>query len=391
MSRNSLPEGVLRWARNPGAGSSWLILLILILLFHPSSRVSAQSPGDTLVQRVETELERLIPLRRELGVRSRQADSIHDARIQKSALVKLDTFQVGPFRVAAQGDQRKLATGLFSRLWSDIAPSFQGAEGLFGPWTFVVQYGRDRARIGPALLGDSAIRVVTGGRIPRSVLEGMAYVAGGKAVSRTLPEETNGWLGGRVLAPSESMSWIARELVVTPSRSVRGCYRGDLEECKAALDLRGEEGTWATWYTPEERRAVVARMGRPGSDPQMAALWDGCTELAQHRACDVFLSDKPAIPPLTTYTRTSVLRVALRMGGEGAAWRLMDSIPGPVQERLARVASAPIDSVVATWRREILGAMPSAWAGMGRTPATALFWLLLFGLLALRSTRWRLG
>jgi hypothetical protein len=105
----------------------------------------------------------------------------------------------------------------------------------------------------------------------------------------------------------------------------------------------------------------------------------------------VFLRDKEPLIPLSPEARASFLGQALRTGGAGAFLRLRAADGEPLLDRLVAAAGVPQDSLLAAWRSAVLAARPSARAGLIRSPLSVLFWLVLLGALAVRSTRWRLG
>jgi hypothetical protein len=247
------------------------------------------------------------------------------------------------------------------------------------------------------LEGDSVALVESRPQYPMSLFLETARARVGGALGAWLPQDIMKWTGQRPrFLSSANLEWVARELATTPSVAVRQCYQGELDGCRRALGLTGEGEHWDLWYSAPERRELVRsgfsnRAGPPSSDPRDLALWHGCVELQDMRDCDLFLADRKPRAPLTASSRESLLALSLRMGGAGSFERLRLAPPGPLEERLARAAGVPPDSLLASWRREALQAQPSAWAGLAKTPVAALFWFLLFGILAARSTRWRLG
>jgi hypothetical protein len=58
-------------------------------------------------------------------------------------------------------------------------------------------------------------------------------------------------------------------------------------------------------------------------------------------------------------------------------------------ERLALAAAMPADSLLRRWRAEIMAGRPHPVPIAAAAGWAALGWCVAFGLLALRSTRWR--
>jgi len=364
-------------------------LFLLCALLFPGPGV-AQTALDSLRQAVDSELVRLAPAYADAWEAGRTADSLRRLRAQEEFQVPLDTFSVGPFRLAAEPRQRGMAEALFSSLLTEFGPMVSGSEDVIEPWTFLVRRAWGFEGIYPE--GDSLLLVAAGREFRPSILRELAYNRIGLVLWHSLPGDTQNWIGAKALTLSpEREEWVARALATTPSFAVRRCYNGDLDWCRRALNLGDETASWDLWYNGPERRLAVSRMGKPVSDPRRAALWDGCVDFEQLTACDLFLSDEPVQIPLSRTARSSFLAWSLREGGEGSLARFRQSEVGTVEERLAEVAGVPVDTLLASWRRHTLSAQRSAWAGLAKTPLAILFWFVFFGFLATRSTRWRLG
>jgi len=366
-----------------------LILGLFLGLLRPGAAV-AQAPQDSLRQAVDAELAQLIPAWRDSWEVARTADSLSRVRAREEKQLPVDTFMVGPFRLIAEAGQRGMAEELFSDLWDEIGPVVSGSEDVLEPWTFLVR--RAWGWEGMNLEGDSLLLVAVGWNFRPSVLREMAYNRVGFALWHAFPEGVQNWIGAisHTISP-ESSEWVARELATAPSFAVRRCYAGELAWCRRALDLGEEEGSWELWYTAPERRLAVSRIRKTGLDPRRAALWEGCVDFEELPACDLFLSDVEVELPLSRTARSSFLMRSLRDGGKGSLARLRQAETGSVEERLAEVAGVPLDTLLASWRRETLRGQRSAWAGLAMTPVAVLFWFVFFGFLATRSTRWRLG
>jgi hypothetical protein len=93
--------------------------------------------------------------------------------------------------------------------------------------------------------------------------------------------------------------------------------------------------------------------------------------------------------PLSAEARHSLARLVLDVGGRAAYTRLLRYPGRPLSERLAFAAGLPRDSLMARWRSSILAARPKPVTITAPGAWTALGWAVVFGLLALRSSRWR--
>jgi hypothetical protein len=350
----------------------------------------AQTPRDSLSRVVDEDLQRLIPVWRELGEAARTADSLSRIQEREGKQVPVDTFSVGPFRLISEPRQRRMAEAVFTPVLDDIGSAISGSEDIFEPWLFLVRRAWNMGYM--YLEGDSLLSVMASSQFRASALRQLAYGRVGQVMWNSLDEGSRSWLGPPALtfAP-ESAEWVARELATAPSVAARRCYEGELDWCRTAFDLGQEKGSWELWYSASERQLAVSRIRKPDSDPRRAALWEGCVEFQSFSACDLFLGDEPPEPPLSRTARSSLLISALREGGQGSFSRLRHAEAGSVEGKLVEAAGVPLDTLFARWRRDTLRSRTSAWAGLAKTPVPFLFWLVFLGILATRSTRWRLG
>jgi hypothetical protein len=375
-------------ARRRRGLSPWILLLALLPAGIPGP-VRAQTPPDTILPALGRAVDSLLTLSNTLGRRADHAEYLRKVREREEKQVPVDTFTMGPFHLVSLPSQRELAEAVFTRGWEELEPLAGTSEQLFEPWTFLVHYYWSRDEM--LLAGDSLfVRVDMSRRFPRGYLERKVVRTLGEVLMKSAPPELSEWAGGQLQAPASAMPWIARELLTTASMAVRRCYQGEMESCAEATGLRGNEGAWDRWYTAAERRLYVQGMGRP-RDAAGAALWEGCAVAGMEDACDVILRGRELEAPLTAQARASLLGHALSMGGPDAFRRLRGAADGGIAQRLEAAAGVPLDSLLASWRTEVLQARRSAWAGLARSPLALFFWVFLFGALATRSTRWRLG
>src|SRR5205814_8919717 len=97
-----------------------------------------------------------------------------------------------------------------------------------------------------------------------------------------------------------------------------------------------------------------------------------------------------AIPgPLGGPMRIWLVQFALEVGGPGGFHRLTAAAGQPVDAQFAAAADMPLDSLLAVWRGRVLAARPEPVTLESKGAWVALSWGVIFGLLALRSTRWR--
>lgn len=179
------------------------------------------------------------------------------------------------------------------------------------------------------------------------------------------------------------------ELAATPWSRIEACYADRLASCRLALGLDGREDPITQWYSPEDRQRLV---GVASNDPGDEALRRRCLEQRADAACrDAFLAVHPGRvpPPLSAYSRSTLLQLALSLGGRGAYDRLMASRGQPIGVRLGLAAHLPSDSLVLQWRRRVVAARPPSSALSASSAWMSVGWCLIIGFLALRSSRWR--
>src|SRR6267378_940717 len=212
-----------------------------------------------------------------------------------------------------------------------------------------------------------------------------------RAASEVIREKADtlfsNWTGSLLLAEVPAATEHARvyvELVTAPSVAVRRCYAGTADACAAALGLR--EGILQSWGDAAERRALVAHstdyLGRlrPAVDACMLGSDSACLDVLHARGFE---------PPLSTDARQSLVRLTLVSGGRRALGRLAHGASRSLSQRFALAAGMPVDSLILAWRRAIIEARPKPVTIAPARAWTALGWIVLMGLMAFRSSRWR--
>jgi hypothetical protein len=204
------------------------------------------------------------------------------------------------------------------------------------------------------------------------------------------------WLGA-ALRPErrqDASTDVFLQLVTAPSRAVRSCFLGDISRCEDVLQVGDSAGLLERWYeTPAEREALVTEsfayyFARGTTAPSLQRC-------RQHHddACTTLLRSLPpgALPrPLAHNARLLLVREALRAGGRDAYRRLVANPSSPLGIRLASAADLPLDSLVVRWRDRALAARPAPLTLPWWATIAALAWTVVFGVCALRSSRWRL-
>lgn len=180
-------------------------------------------------------------------------------------------------------------------------------------------------------------------------------------------------------------------LATADSRSARFCFLGDLASCRDVLGLKQLAEPVAVWYTSEERRRLVSRIGWRGN----SALWRSCVEEGSDEACLTFLRSveletlQPMQPGALRWARLMLLDVARELGGAGVYGRIATPSGPGVEERLAAAAGAEPDTLIARWLEAVLNARPRTQMLSGLEGLTAIAWIVCLAFLATRSSRWR--
>src|SRR6266542_3631424 len=257
------------------------------------------------------------------------------------------------------------------------------AAALFPPGTA----GQERApRRAAASTGDG----VEGGH-SRDVAFQLVRAASAAIGQGTDTALTN-WLGPMLLPDATARverSHVYVELVTAPAVAVRRCYAGVVESCAAALGtVAGDRAL--LWYDAPERRTVVGRNLESAQHLGLYAASRACLDQESDAACLAVLHALPWLePPLSNEARQSLARVALSLGCRRAFIRLAENTGRPLTQRLALAAAVPLDSLIHQWRELVIAARPRPVTLSARFAWAALGWSVVFGLLALRSTRWR--
>lgn len=210
------------------------------------------------------------------------------------------------------------------------------------------------------------------------------------ALSNTIDRQMYFWMATTPTPDTlPTAMWLnARLNIVSSETSIaRRCYDGDIEACKISLRLIGYEDPVMTWFDAAARRRYVTRHGAySGGSGSVGG--EACVAGSDAACVNVMHAINHFADPIPPYLRNTVAAVAVQMGGHAGFERMLNGTDAPMQ-RLASVAGVPVDSVLRTWLSKVHGTrLPS----QDMTPGIALSslgWVLVCGLLAIRSSRWR--
>ncbi len=185
---------------------------------------------------------------------------------------------------------------------------------------------------------------------------------------------------------------VYRSLALSPSPAALDCLGGAITACRAVLALDDISDVVGTWYvSPESRRRIVQTMQSRIRLGPASLRFDACVSGRAASVCDSILRSLPReaiAPPLPSSARADFMYFAIGRGGAESFPRLNAS-SGSMSRRFATAAGMPTDSVVSSWRSQVIAAAPPPITMPTRTAWMALAWAILLGVVATRSSRWR--
>jgi hypothetical protein len=352
-------------------------------------------PADEaeLIERVEALMPeyQAAATARDASLRARRA-----ADEARRPLTPLDTIQVGPMRVVSLPEEADVARDLFTDMWREQFPGVIESPSL-RRHMFVFQW---RTRLRPLSVVPGPGEILIDVDISRvwAPTRASAAVVVADAIARALADDfpadspMKAWLTYRA-SPDGERAY--RVLAGGESGATRGCLVGDTSACLAALGFGLREGAdrLPSWFSDEERQAMVERAAEDGRVDRDGPPYRRCVEENDARACGPILAELDWVtnPPVSDRLRAHLLWYAGRVGGEGAWERAVEGAEVPVPEALARIADRPVERLVADWRADVVTMRPDVHAGLGARGTRVLLWSLIFAAFAMGSTRWRLA
>lgn len=386
-----------RWRLNAGQSTGSPLAIGGTVLFGAMAlhaglaldvRAQTYESQESLVARIEA----LGPLVEEARLEAEAAAVVTEtrARARAEAMTALDTFTVAEITVIAPVADAERGREVFEAAWRR---HFDGVESAaLRASVFMFQSGDE---VIPIFVDDDAYTRHIRLEWWQTREDAVAIVA--SAITHAIRRD---------LGESRFMQWSAsdpfvdhdpadiyRMTATIPSRSVRDCLAGAVDECSASLGLV-EGATLDAWYTVEEARALTLRtFGSLGAREEGLARFPSCVDGTDPSACLAFLESQQGrdFTPLHGVVRGSVVGYALRLGGNGAWVRLVEARDRPVDEALAHTAGVSVDQLVGEWRAWVVAGRPAVHGSLASRSVFAMMWIVLFAALAMRSTRWRLG
>jgi hypothetical protein len=313
-----------------------------------------------------------------------------DSAAREAGYVRGDSATVGGLHVFAPQDAAANARLGAERAWPMLKHTFGTEANVLASLAFAAQLERP-SRIVAAPRG--ARRFIAENSAD-DIANRLVWEAS-QILSTRLDPRLHNWMGGAIV-PDSSRARLLRgayiDLLTAPSRATRSCFVGALDGCRDAFDLPPSAEPFRRWYGPAERRLIVQEV-IAGEDLRLVPeLYRDCVTRGDDTACVQLLQRTPesSLPaPLGHATRIGLVELGLELGGPGAFHRLTTAAGQPVDAQLAAAAGIPLDSLLAAWRGRVLAARPKPVTLDSRGAWVALTWGAIFGLLALRSTRWR--
>lgn len=377
----------------------------LVMAFGLASMV-LPARGQTVAE-LERRVDSLAERWRILAENARAADSI------RRGAVTYDTIRQGPLTVIATSQWRSLLTQPAAYAASRLSEALGADTALLsGHSFFVVVRSRDLRVDQPMPEGANVVVISRDLRVDQSIPEGadlssfrvsdwwepeeignQLFAVSRANLTERLDEGAKAWLTS-VPLEEEPERWYPTtyvEMVTAPSQAVRRCFLGELDACRKSIIPGVSDDPITSWYGPAERRLKVLQLGRQ-NDAALNAQRAACLVDDLDTQCEEFLRGLPSIGfllPFSWPARQALVWTAIELGGDGAFARFLTRDSLSIEGRLSHAASASIDSVIATWRARILSAKPAPTLATPRTRWAALGWVVLFCLVAIRSTRWR--
>jgi len=358
-------------------------------------------------QELLVRLDSLRPLLQEardaLSARESRDEAV--ARDAAASVARVDTLRVGLVTIVTPIEQVDVAIEFFTDVWDEHfamierSPSLERAR-------FAFQWSAQRVPIHIAAHGrDLRMTRWTRRAAVRKAIRN--EIATALAEDLTQADSHIGRWTSTVPLQGYDLAEIYRLLATRRSMVTRGCIAGDISACSSSMGLGAklletEDRFMAwpvphidqlrSWYSPDDRRAIVAdertfRFGRFD-----AGLRRQCLDDSEIAACDRLLESAYIdLTPLPGLVRGSLVAYAVNAGGPGAWERLISSAHLEPTDALEATSGQPIHELVAGWRGEVMTYRPDPYVGLLPRGGLTLAWTLLFAALAMRSTRCRLG
>ena len=171
------------------------------------------------------------------------------------------------------------------------------------------------------------------------------------------------------------------------------CFLGSIESCRSVLGLDDPADPIRLFRTPAERQEAAKGMAPTYRENEFRAAFMPCIAGADSSCVTMLRLLRPAqLPrPVAAIARQTLMSLALRLGGRDSYVRLMGDSAAPMPARLSATSGLPLDSLLSVWRASVIASRPKPVAVPPFGPLVGLGWAAVFGVCALRSSRWRVA
>jgi hypothetical protein len=359
------------------------------LLWMSPVVIAAQQTEEKLVEKLDSLRPMLEAAEAEL--QAFEAREEEAARQRAAAEARVDTLTVGQLTIVTPSDQIEIARELFGSVWAQHFGSV-GYSPALEEVVFTFQWSDELSTIHVT----GAVRPVEmRTKRPRPAVEARIRDVVSTSIAADLGElgtNVGRWGAGNPLGP-RTLTSTYRIVAMTESQASRSCLAGEAGSCATAMGLGGKTGLEQieAWYSPEERRSLVAGRNtlRSRTINRDATR---CVEEDQLPVCDrILVETRRDLTPFAAPVRETFVAFALEAGGEGAWDRLVEDPDMDVVEAIEYASLLPLEEVVSGWRERLVASRPDTYEKLFPKSGLALLWSFFFAALALRSTRWRLG
>ncbi|HEX6694493.1 MAG TPA: hypothetical protein VF035_07360 [Longimicrobiales bacterium] len=301
-----------------------------------------QSTHDMEIRRLREQMDSLAPrlqaiMRKDSAqaAAKRAADSI-------AQLVPLDTVAVGPFLLVGKPAHVRRTRGYFEHAWETWQPQFAGLDSVVRGRVFMPVQNADIASNLRIMSSQPGRAIITFPRTPDPVIgRNTAEMALAQLLKPHLAGSIQAWSGGGGIGLRNDADRLIRYIVVPvgdtlPDARGRHCMEGDIAACRDVLGLP----------------AGKSERGDP--------------------------------------VRTSFLNYVLDQADAGAVAKNSGGT-GDAGEELEKLGGAPLDTLLRGWIDGLTAERASEAGTAGHRVLSTLAWVMIFGALSMRSTRWRLG
>lgn len=306
----------------------------------------------------------------------------------------LDSTTVGAFRLVVEPNIRGVAEAAARIAGARVARFTDDLSAVRGS-RFVIR--TDPASVDPPILTMALVdsagveRGQSSGRADSVAVANWLYGHAVGIIGRALHPDLGGWLKAPMPFDTITLAQWSRQridLVSAGAAVARRCWEQDLGACKIAYGLVEASDPARVWYTARERQALVHRYSWSFRSYN-SELAVSCMRGTDDDACARIINESGIVAqPIGHSHRVTLAQFAVRVGGAGALDRLKQT-PGSAVRRLEAAAAMPIDSLLTLHHRQLRAArMPSDDISMPIV-GMSLVWILVLGVLATRSSRWR--